>query len=460
MQLSLGSWTICGLAVASSLGMAFWKAPAPPGKPFWLFSQSHSLTYMPMIAEWNKTHPPEHQFNGTVIAGPALERRLASGLLSGTPVPDAVEIEISMAAKVYAGPLDAVGLVDLTDRMNHEGITAQINAPSLAPWTTHGRIFGLPHDVHPVLLAYRADLVEAAGIRVEDIETWDDFARIMAPLMADKDRDGYPDRYLLGVWETNPASIEILILQAGGEFFDQNFKSVINSETNARVISGIVSWIAGPKRIGANAPNFDAEGNHLFLSGGVVCCLMPDWLAGVWMQDLPGLKGKVKLMPLPAWEKGGRRTSVAGGTMLSIPERSTDVENSWDFAKRLYLSRDLAETLFKNSSIITPIKTHWNNPVYDKPNPYFCGQANGRLFINEAPNVPIRTSSPFRPAAIQAVTDAIIRLKQRAEAQSIYTPSALLPFAREELKRAEAEVRSQMDRNFFQTAENQAKVSP
>jgi arabinosaccharide transport system substrate-binding protein len=282
----------------------------------------------------------------------------------------------------------------------------------------------------------------------------------MGPLMADKNGDGYPDRHLLNIWETNPFSIEILLLQAGGEFFDADFNPIIDSEINARVISTIVSWISGPKHIGANAQNFDAEGNHMFLTGEVVCGLMPDWLAGVWMQDLPGLKGKIKLMPLPAWEKGGRRTSVQGGTMISIPERTSDITNSWDFAKKLYLSPELAETLFKNSSIISPIKTNWTLPIYDKPNPYFCGQANGRLFINEAPNIPTRTSSPFRPAALQAIGDAVISLKRMAEAQSLYTPADLLPLARAELKIAQAKVRAQMDRNFFQKAEASAPNAP
>ena len=74
----------------------------------------------------------------------------------------------------------------------------------------------MPHDVHPVLLAYRADLVEAAGIEVAAIETWDDFVRLLRRLVRDVDGDGYPDHYLSNFWETNPELIESLMLQAGG----------------------------------------------------------------------------------------------------------------------------------------------------------------------------------------------------------------------------------------------------
>eukprot|EP01034_Spumella_vulgaris_P019931 gene19931-25505_t len=50
------------------------------------------------------------------------------------------------------------------------------------------------------------------------------------------------------------------------------------------------------------------------LDGTVLCSILPDWQAGTWKNYLPGLGGKVKLMRLPAWEPGGRRTSVWGGT--------------------------------------------------------------------------------------------------------------------------------------------------
>jgi arabinosaccharide transport system substrate-binding protein len=46
-------------------------------------------------------------------------------------------------AQAFKGPLEEVGFVDLTDLVQSEGIEAQINAPSFAPWTSRGRIFGL-----------------------------------------------------------------------------------------------------------------------------------------------------------------------------------------------------------------------------------------------------------------------------------------------------------------------------
>ena len=40
----------------------------------------------------------------------------------------------------------------------------KIVAARLAPWSKDGVIFGVPHDVHPVAIAYRDDLFREAGI--------------------------------------------------------------------------------------------------------------------------------------------------------------------------------------------------------------------------------------------------------------------------------------------------------
>jgi arabinosaccharide transport system substrate-binding protein len=448
-MLSPGGWIICALAVASAIVLVFWPIPPKEGLVFWIFAKSHQRLYEPMTATWNAGQAPAGRVHIVLLSAGALQRRLLSGFLSDTPVPDLVEAYAQIVAQAFKGPLEDVGFVDLTDIVHAEGIDAQINAPSFAPWTSRGRIFGLPHDVHPVLLAYRADLVEAAGIDVAAIETWDDFVRLLRPLVRDIDGDGYPDRYLLNIWETNPELIESLMLQAGGALFDAQDRLVMASESNARVLATVVSWTTGPNRIAVNAPEFDAAGNKMRLDGTVLFSFMPDWLTSAWRQDLPQLAGKVKLMPLPAWERGGRRTTVMGGTMLGIPKRVRDFASAWRYAKYLYLSPELARGLFRTTGIISPVKRHWADPVYDEPSPYFSGQRYGRLYIAAAPEVPPRTSSPYNALAQIKMQDSALALKAYAQRYGAYRVAELLPEARRLLAQAEAQVWAQMQRNVF-----------
>ena len=452
--LPLGGWIICALALVSSLVLLFWSIPKNEGLVFWTFAKSHKLMYDPMTEAWNRNQDREGKTHLLLLSGSALQRRLLSGFLSGTPLPDLVESYASIVSQAFKGPLEDVGFVDLTDILHQESLYDQINTPSFGPWTSRGRIFGLPHDVHPVLLAYRADIVEKAGIEIDEIETWDDFIRLLKPLIRDLDGDGYVDRYLLNIWETNPELIELLMLQAGGSFFDADERLVIHSDSNARVLATVVSWTTGPNRIAVNAPEFDAAGNKMRLDGTVVCSFMPDWLIGTWRQDLPQLAGKVKLMRLPAWAKGGRRTSVMGGTMLGIPKRVDNFSKAWRYAKHLYLSKTLAHELFRSTGIISPVKRHWTSPVYDEPNPYFSGQPTGRLYIAAAPGVPPRTSSPYNALALVQIGDAALALKTYANQRGKHTVEELLPEAKRRLAKAEAMVRKQIQRNVFLAKEN------
>jgi arabinosaccharide transport system substrate-binding protein len=454
-MMSPGAWIILILSVVSSAGLMLWPIAHKQGLVFWTFSQTHKRMYDPMTAIWNARVQPSDRVHILLLSGGALQRRLMSGFLSGTPLPDLVEVYALLVAQAFKGPLEDVGFVDLTDILHDEGIYEQINTPSFSPWTSRGHIFGLPHDVHPVLLAYRADIVEAAGIDVAEIETWDDFVRILKPLVRDLDGDGYVDRYLLNIWETNPELIEILMLQAGGVFFDATERLVMNTERNAIVMATVVSWTSGPNRIAVNAPEFDAAGNKMRLDGTVLFSFMPDWLSGVWRQDLPRLAGKVKLMPLPAWHKGGRRTTVMGGTMLGISKRGKNVDRAWRYTKYLYLSQDLAHALFRTTGIISPIKKHWADPVYDEPSPYFSGQRTGRLYIAAAPHVPPRSSAPYNALALFKMSDAALALKTYAEQSGKYTVPDLLPEARRQLAKAETLVRRQIQRNVFLAQEHE-----
>jgi arabinosaccharide transport system substrate-binding protein len=448
-------WVLFALAA----GAAAVVLPRPSGQrdgmKLWLFNKGHQQVYNQIARDWNLAQPTTATHVDTLlIDGPALERRLLSAFMSGTPVAELVETERSVAAKTFTGPVEDIGFVDITDRLREEGLLDALNGPSFAPWTSRGRIFGIPHDVHPVLLVYRSDIIEAAGIDLTKVETWSEFFDALRPLMVDKDGDGRSDCYPLNFWATQNQQVEQMILQADGTLFDAQGRPHLDSERNAYVLSTLATWCGGPGRVVVDAPEFTAPGNTLKLRGTVLASLMPDWLGGIWKSDLPDLSGKLKLMPLPAWEKGGRRTSVIGGTMLGIPKATKDFEAAWAFAKRLYLDRDMHSKFFAKTTIIPPVKSSWSDPVFSAPDPYFSGQVSGRLFIEQAGNIPTRTSSPYNDLAVARLCDVLIALVARTNAEGITDPEVLMPEARARLKETQQRVKKLIDRNVFLRDEN------
>lgn len=443
-------WVLLVLSSVSAAIIFFRPPLKPAGLSLWVFSSIHQKAYGPFAEKWNAEHSRSGQgLDILLIEFAALERRLLSAFMSGTPVADLVEAERVVAAKTFTGPLEDVGFVDLTDILRSEGLLDGINAPSLVPWTSRGRVFGIPHDVHPVLLGYRADIIEGAGIDIEKVETWEEFFAALRPLMTDEDGDGRPERYPLNFWASNSPLLEVLLLQADGSLFDGEENLALDTERNAKILSTIATWCGGPGRVVVDAPEFSAPGNALRLRGTVLASLMPDWLAGQWRIDLPTLAGKVKLMPVPAWEKGGRRTSVWGGTMLGITKSSRDFETAWTIAKQLYLNHEANTKFFTETLIIPPFKADWADPAFSAPDSYFCGQRVGQLFIEQAPNVPARTGSPYSQLALSRANEVLLALVDRVNREQIADPPVLFVEARERLAKAQSRVQALINRNVF-----------
>ncbi len=447
-RFSAGFLVIAALAIISSIIVWTRRETTIDGLEFWVMSRPHYNLYKPVTDHWRETG--EEDVTVLLLESQALERRMMSSFFTGTPIAGLLEANTGIAKKAWRGPLEAVGFADLTDILHETGIYEQFNEPSFSGWTTRGRIFGLPHDVHPVLLTYRADLVEAAGIDVEELDTWDKFMEAMRPLVKDLNGDGRPDQYVLEMPETSGGIIVPLIMQAGGDLFDANDNVTIDTDLNARVLSKFAVWsAAGPNKLSADKPLSSGPAQKLQIDGYVLAWLTPDWRAGSEKMFMQALSGKLKLMPLPAWEKGGRRTTVSGGTMIGIPKSNPDLEKTLHIALKLYTDREIARQMFRVTNIISPVKAIWDDPIYDEPDPYYSGQPNGRLFVNQAPYVPVRSASPFLELAAQEVGFAFGRLISFAGKQGIYDAQSLVSKAHEYLQDAQQNVERQVNRNVF-----------
>ncbi len=446
--LSPGALVMLVLAVCSGIAIIALDSREESGElSMWTFAQPHYDIYVPEVNNWNSSGKPIVDMH--LIGRQVMDRRMLGGFLGDVPTADLLEAERATACLAFAGPLDAVGFVDITDRLEAEGLLDAINGPALSPWTFEGRIFGIPHDVHPVMLAYRADITEAAGIDMSEVETWDDLYRVLAPLQQRTDNGDPMDRYVMSLWDSESDMLETLLLQADGGAFTETGTLAIDRNVNVTAVANMVSWMIGPNRVATHVPEFSPTGDQLKLDGHALCYLMPDWMCNVWRRNVPTLEGKVKLIPLPAWEPGGRRTSVWGGSMLGIARTSTNQDTAWEFAKHLYLSEELALQLYRAGDIITPIQEHWDNPIFNEPDDYFGGQRKGRMYIDLAPDVPLRAATPYFKQARGAVQNAVSRTREEADKLSLYTPEEIEPIARKHLEQAHAEVATIINGNAF-----------
>lgn len=444
LALSPGAWTLVAAAVVAGCFVAARERPTGRNSlEMWMFSPAHRDLYR------NSLGDDAEQVRFSLFGLYALRQRVMNGFFAGVRTADLVELERMLVGPVFSGPVEEVGLMDLTDRLREEGLLEEINGPSFSPWTSRGRVFGIPHDVHPVLLGYRADLIDAAGIDLSGVETWEDLGRALRPMTGDANGDGEPDRYALAFWPTQRDKVELLLLQGDGQMFDEHEFPTLDHPRNAELIARMVSWCVGPDRFAADVDDFTTASNMQKVEGYALCFLMPDWMCNIWKEQIPQLAGKSRLRELPAFEADGRHTSVWGGSMLGIPKTTHDPDAAWAIAKRLYLSDELARALYAKTDIVTPIRRHWSDPVFAEPDPFYCGQAKGLMYIEHAPDVPARTSSPLNRQAVYYLSDAAMGVLEYAERTETYDAASLEAEAVRQLSIVQGLLAEQAERNVF-----------
>lgn len=415
--------------------------PVPPRTAtltWWTFAKSHYDTYLKAIPSFEARHPGV-KVDVQLVSGTAVTSRLQAAFATDLQVPDLVEVEISAAGGFFRGPLAHVGFLDLTDRIHRTGLWDSMVRARFAPYSRRGHLFGLPHDVHPVMLAYRRDIFEAEGIDAGKIETWDD-------LIAIGHRLTIPNvRYLMELNDTNAGSLEVCLFQRGGGYFDSQGACIFDNETSVETMKWFVPLVAGPHRIGNNL----GAGQILTRAvedGYLLCLLCPDWRSKVLETDIPRVSGRMALMPMPAVKRGGRRTSTWGGTMVGITRRCKTPDLAWDLAMHLYMNLPELAERFRENNILPAARAAWSQAVFEERRPYWSGQRLGSLYARLAPDAPYQYTSPFITIAKTKLGAALVTCVQRYDR---FGDQGFDSFVRAELKARADEVRRLVARNPF-----------
>jgi arabinosaccharide transport system substrate-binding protein len=409
---------------------------------FWVFAKPHHDAYVKALPAFLKEHPGV-RVDIQLVNNNGLAQRLQAAFQADLDVPDMVEIEISSAGSFFRGPLENVGFWDITDRLRQDGLFEKMVRARFAPYTSRGRIFGLPHDVHPVMLAYNRELMEQAGVYPSQIETWDDFIAAARKVTVPG------KRYMIEMSDSGRDQLEVCLFQRGGNYFNESGDVVFDNEAGVETMKWYVPLVASRSKTKI-ANNLSSSYGTVIAKGiqdgYFVSLIAPDWRTKGVENDIGPMSGKMALMPFPAVKKGGPRTSTWGGTMLGITKACRDKELAWALAKHLYLNeRDLAER-FADTNILPPVPDAWKQPAINAPRPYWSGQRLGREYADLAPQVPYQYTSPFVVTAKskldQALNDCVSFYNANGDA-------GFDAFVRARLKRSADEVRKQIARNPF-----------
>ena len=277
-----------------------------------------------------------------LISSRALDTRLSSLFRSnarGPDLPDVVDVEIGSVGRYFRPPVSEVGLLPLNDLLAKHGWTGKILETRFAPWSRDGVIFGVPQDVHPVMIAYDDVAFRAVGIDLSTSKTWEEFIDNGLKFQAAVNKPGEPARWTFEMGEANASTLITMLLQRGVSLVDAHGDVQL---TNPKTIDTLVrycSMLVGPRRIGGPTGLGNEALSQDLRDGYISAMFCADWRVKYLKDNAPGeFAGRMRLMPLPLWPDSPYRTSTSGGSMAGIPRNAKDPEESFKLIELLYLS--------------------------------------------------------------------------------------------------------------------------
>jgi lactose/L-arabinose transport system substrate-binding protein len=330
-------------------------------------------------------------------------QKLPLALSAGTGAPDFACVESSHLAQIVA----LGGLADLTTQV--QPYVGKINAYKWADAMLDGKYYAMPWDSGPVVLYYRRDVLEAAGLASDPdsvsklIATWDDYLNVCQTIKQKTGDDCFANNKA-----NNYARLyEMMLWQQGLGYFDKTGKVTVDSPENvatleelkkfwdASLLSDQLEWTDGwyaelaaggttpVATVGPNTPEPPAvKPVATLVEAAWMGAFLKGWIA-------PGTEGLWGVAQMPAMQAGQARSSNDGGSNIVIPDQSQNKTVAWALTDWLMGRVDSQVAIFKASDFLPSLETTYSDPIFNEPDPFFANQLTRMAYIDAAKIIPV-----------------------------------------------------------------------
>ena len=306
-------------------------------------------------------------------------------LSSGVGVPDIIQIEsdyIQTFAETYPKYFfDMRKYIDIEGKVDPSKIATS--------YDSEGKLISIPWDSGPVVMFYREDLFNQAKIDINSIVTFEDYIEAGKKL-----QKVFPNIAMTGLPFTQDENLFRCLLVANKSYY-------LNSKGEITVASAkAIETLEMIKRlidegIAKNTINWDG-GIMANKNGEIASWIMGGWWGGTIKTQMPEMKGKWKIMPIPAFPDGVRASS-SGGAGLSITA-SDPVKQAaaLEFIKESLMNVDNQLMMYEQFSLFPSYLPTYDDARFLKSDDYFGDNFNKILadVTKEIPNV-IYSSKDF-----------------------------------------------------------------
>ncbi|MFJ8544059.1 ABC transporter substrate-binding protein [Streptomyces sp. NPDC093586] len=273
-----------------------------------------------VVDAFNRTHRTIRvEFQQIPSGGQGGYAKLSNAARAGN-APDVATIEYP---QVPGYAIDGVAR-DITDLVS-DRLRRRLLPQALGLTTFEGRVFGVPLDVEPMVMHYRADLFERYGLRVA--RTWDEFAEQAATV-----RRKAPDRRLVLFPTDGMTQFAAYAWQAGARWFDtsKGAWNVSLADAPSRRVADYWQRLIDRDDVFVNAVE-SRQADAQLGNGLVLTRLTGAWDAGAQMNARPGQKGRWRIAPLPQWDTTAPSVGTHGGSTFAVTKDSRSPEAAMEF---------------------------------------------------------------------------------------------------------------------------------
>lgn len=317
-----------------------------------------------VLAERYEEDNPEDSINVQMIGWDDMVPRLQAAMSAGTGGPDLATVNLGTHIASFA---ELGGLTDLSKYI--DPMADQFTAAAYSGSRYKDTTYGIPADIGPYTMFYRADIFKEAGINPENIKTWDDYIEAGKKIKENTDSHLLPwpkTHYELGNWNFEPA-----LRAAGGNFFDKQGNPIVDKlSINYKVIE--VMQEITDTGIGLEATPWSTPWNAAIQNGDVATILAGGWFIGNITEIAPDTSGKWRVMQAPNFTPNA--TGSMGGTAMVVPSTSNNVELAVEFAKYVLASKEGTEFLFQDAGVMPAYKPAFESEAFNKEIEFFGGQ--------------------------------------------------------------------------------------
>ena len=272
--------------------------------------------------------------------------------------------------------------------------------------TAEGKHYGIPFDNGASIMAIRSDMVEAAGLTVEDFKdtTWSEFIELAKKVV---DANGVPM-----LTSSGGSEIVIEMLQSAGA------SPIVNGEVHLADNAALKKAIEVYKQLideGIMVDYTDWDQYIASMNKGEAAGV----IQGCWImssiQSAEDQSGKWAIVNMPALDgiDGATNYANCGGASWAVSSNCKNTELAFDFLKTTFGgSVELYDDLLPNAGAISSYLPAAQSDVYNQTSDFYGGQAVYKDIVEFAGKVPAINYGAYYNGIRSALTDAITNVVQ------------------------------------------------